>query len=359
MKKICFFSGNIDRTGGTERVGVLIANALVEKNYKISILSYENGMNPVFKVHPNINLYSLHMERNKDFFSRKIMPYVKLNNFLKENPQDILVNIDVLLCIYSIPIKFLRKIKIIAWEHFNFTVDNGVKNRKRARKLAAYFSDLIVVLTKKDLDIYKSNLNIKKRITNIYNPTLPIMNNMIDFQEKENIVLTIGRLTEQKNFKELITIWSELGKRTIGWKLIICGTGDQENALKKQIEDNKLDNIVMEGFCQNIDEYYKKAKIFVMTSIFEGFPMVLVESQTYGLPIVSYDCLTGPSEIIIDNKNGFLIPMNDRSLFKDKLIKLLNNKELRDIFSISAFNDCNRFKIDNIVKKWEDEINNL
>ncbi|MBR3897729.1 MAG: glycosyltransferase family 4 protein [Bacilli bacterium] len=356
MKNICFFSGDISKTGGTERVTLLIANELTRKGYNIAILSYQNGAKPSFDFDERIKFYSLHLEKYKGFLSRKIMPFIELINFNKKHHQDIIINVDVLLANYTLPIKRILKSKIISWEHFNFRSNNGVKNRDYARKLSAKYADYIVVLTKADLKEYQKNLKIKNKIVNIYNP---ISESVKKKSHKQKIVLSSGRFTYAKNFQELIIIWEKIETKSKDWKLVICGSGEEFGEISKIVKDKKLKNVILPGFCKNMEEYYNKASIFVMTSRFEGFPMVLLEAQQHSIPLISYDCFTGPSEIIIDNRNGYLIPYGDNKEYEKKLLYLINNDDKLKQMSDMAYIDCERFSIDEIIKQWEKVINDL
>lgn len=356
MKKICFFSGDISRTGGTERVSLLIASGLSKMDYDISVLSYQNGIKPSFDYDKKIKFYSLHLEKNKGFFSRKIMPYVKLLKFNKKHHQDIIINVDVLLANYTLPIRKFLKSKMISWEHFNYRSNNGTKNRDYARKISAKFADYIVVLTDADLNEYKSMLKVRCPIKRIYNP---VTGKAKKSNLKEKIVLSSGRFTYQKNFQELINIWEKIEFSTNDWKLIICGSGEDYNEISSMIKEKKLKNVILPGFCNNMEEYYKKASIYVMTSRYEGFPMVLLEAQQYSIPLIAYDCFTGPSEIINNGKNGYLIDFGDRDAFKERLLYLMNNKKILENMSKNAYNDCNRFTIDKVVRQWENVIDEL
>ena len=355
--KICFFSGDISRTGGTERVALLIANELARRKYDVNILSMENGISTSFECDRHISLSSLHMEKVKGGIGRKIIPFIRLLVYLKKEKPDILINIDVILCLYSIPLKLFIKTKMVAWEHFNFRSNNGVKNRYRARKLAARFADEIIVLTQADLKEYQKKLNIRHFIDCIYNPSVGDVPN-INFAQRENLVIASGRLTYQKNFLELLKIWRRVEAKHPNWKLIICGSGQDEAELKDFALNNNLKNVIFEGFVRNITEYYKKSKIMVLTSRFEGFPMVLLEGQKAGLPIVSYDCFTGPSEIIINGVDGYLIRQGDQNDFVSKLEMLMTDENLLKAFSRQAQMDSERFDLYKIVDNWESAVIN-
>lgn len=350
-KNICFFINDISSTGGTERITSWIANYLVENGYHITILSYRNGEVSHFKCNDKVKLDSLHLENSNGFIERKIKPYIEVKKFFSNNHFDIIINVDVILCLYTLPLKKMLNAKIIAWEHFNYRSNNGVKNRSRARKLAGSLADGIIVLTQTDKEEYSKNLNLHCPIFVINNP-VEKNNHMKLNENKEKIVIAVGRLTYQKNIQEMITIWNSLGVETSEWKLQIVGSGEEKEILERMITELNIKNVEFMGFTNNPEDYYQKAKVILMTSRYEGMPMVLLEAQSAGLPIISYDCFTGPSEIIIDKRNGFLIPYGDKEVFAKKLFELINNEQLINEFSENSSVDSQRFSIDKIGEKW-------
>lgn len=355
-KKVCFFSGDISRNGGTERVTSLIANGLVNKGYNITILSFQNGEHSFYELDYRIKLYSLHMEKYQGYFKRKITPYTALNRFLKQQQIDIIIDVDVLLSLYTLPQKLFTNIKVISWEHFNF-YSNNLKNRNRARRLAAKFSDLIIVLNKTDMASYRKSIKKIKNIHYIYNPAVCKRETKSDTSGK--VVIAVGRLCFQKNFSALLGIWKRVSQEAKDWNLLIIGSGEEKNELEKRIIDDKIKNVKIIPFTSDIELYYEQASIYVMTSRYEGFPMVLLEAQKKGLPLISFDCPTGPSEIIINNRNGFLIPNNDAEEMKIKMLTLMNDESLRKKMSDNAVKDANRFELDVIINEWCKVLNNF
>ncbi|HBL4988705.1 TPA: glycosyltransferase, partial [Escherichia coli] len=229
----------------------------------------------------------------------------------------------------------------------------GLNSFKKAIQLIKIFSYYIakkvIVLTSHDYNLLTTKYGIKNviQIPNI-NP-FDTSNNIIKpYDQRENIVIAVGRFTEQKNFNELIEIWHEAN--IPNWTLYIIGDGPNKRILEKAIAG--MSSIKMFKTTDEICNYYNAAKIYAMTSLYEGLPMVLIESQSFGIPSVAYDCPTGPAEIITDNVNGFLIPFKNRELFIQKLRKLTSDDNLSNIFSTNAIKNSRKYNADAIIHKW-------
>ncbi|MDM8177221.1 glycosyltransferase [Olivibacter sp. 47] len=244
-------------------------------------------------------------------------------------------------------------IKLFVWEHFNFTVSLNKKMRVYLRKFAARFADTIIVLTQKDVELWKTNLKVRAKIISINNPSpFPISNNK--YKEESTTVIAVGRLKYQKGFDRLLKIWSDFKRiRPNGlWKLQIIGSGPEADKLKEQSMRLGIGSSV--EWIENtahIKRYYENAAFLAMTSRFEGLPMTLIEAQSFGLPIIAYDCLTGPGEVI-SKKSGFLIRNGDDDEFVDKLLLLSQDSSLRNRFSYSAREEVTKFSVRNIVMQW-------
>lgn len=189
-------------------------------------------------------------------------------------------------------------------------------------------------------------------LTAIYNPqAMSVASEKISWTDKLNEVLFVGRLEEQKNVAELIRIWSSINPQ--GWKLNIIGDGSQQSMLETLIDDLDLnDSVVLFGHQDNPQEFYSRAKIFVMTSKYEGFPMTLIECQSFGCVPIIYDSYLAAKEIVENGVNGFLIPFRQKRVFADRLIRLISDKILLQNLSSNSIRKAERFKPDIIMDEW-------
>jgi GalNAc-alpha-(1->4)-GalNAc-alpha-(1->3)-diNAcBac-PP-undecaprenol alpha-1,4-N-acetyl-D-galactosaminyltransferase len=172
---------------------------------------------------------------------------------------------------------------------------------------------------------------------------------------RENIVLTVGRLIKTKNIDRLIKSFVDINLSN--WRLYIVG-GDalgqtQIKMLKNLVNElNAEESVIFAGFQKEIEAFYLKSRIFAFTSSSEGFPNVIGEALASGLPVVSYDCISGPSEMIEDGLNGFLVPVFNDKLFQEKLKLLMVNESLRDAMSTNATNSIKRFNTNTIGEEY-------
>lgn len=349
---VCFFSGDITRSGGTERVSSLVANELV-KNKKINIcfLSlWEEKEQVFFTLHSDINRYVLF---NKPTTGKNILKYIiKIKKFVREQQIDILIDIDGILDVYSIPAVKRTKCKIVSWEQFNYYQNPDGNLRKITRKLAAKNADAIVVLTKEDEGYYKENLEIKHIIRHIYNPII-LRNSQYHYDENSKTIISAGRLTYQKGFDLLVDVAEIVLKKYPDWEWILVGEGEDRLLLENKIKEKGLEErLVLLGNVNNIDEYYEKSSMYVLTSRFEGFGLVLTEAKAHNLPCISFKCSAGPAEIILNEKNGFLVENFSVNDMAEKICKLISDKKLRVEFSKKALQDTEKFEIKKIERQW-------
>lgn len=353
--KICFLIYNISNSAGSERVTSLIANELAKRGNNIHILSICGTNKCHYELHDNIKVHTLFKKTNNiNYKINYFRILAKIYAFYKKNNFDLSIDVFANMSLFSIPIKKKLKFKNITWEHFNFYSHNG--KIKFSRKLSCKYSDALITLTSEDINAYKKNIKkINCYIDYIYNPT-PFCNN--DKSKLDNnIILTVGRLTYQKGYDMLLDAWDIVYKKNKKWKLLIVGTGEEEENLKNKCKKMNLKNISFEGRSSNIENYYKNSSLFVSTSRYEGLPMCMIEAQSYGLPIVSFNCKTGPSEIVDNNKNGFLIDNFDIEELASKILELINNRE--NLIGFSNNINIEKFMMNNIIKKWEYVIKSL
>ena len=173
-----------------------------------------------------------------------------------------------------------------------------------------------------------------------------------------NKIISIGTLIGIKGFERLIRAWSFVEPFSNEYILEIYGEAEDKLNLDSVIKELKLKKVFLRGQVDDMPSVYRRASFFVMSSYYEGLPMVLIESQSFGLPIVSFDCPFGPSEIITNNHDGFLVENGNIELLADKIKYLIKNKNIIEKFSINSLESAKRFTEEKIITQWKELIEN-
>lgn len=351
---VCFFSGDITRSGGTERVSSMIANELVkDEQFHISFLSlWEKKKDTFFFLNKKIERNVLYTREVS--CGRHILGLIwRIHRFVRDKEIDVLIDIDGILDLYSIPALIGTNTKLISWEQFNYYQNPYVNYRKITRKWAARWADAIVVITKEDKGYYKENLKIRHVIRQIYNP-IEERKDKAPYNIDSKIILSAGRLAEQKGFDMLVEVAKIVFEQHPDWIWKIAGEGEQRELLEKKIREYHLEkNVILCGNVSDIDTYYEDAAIYVMTSRYEGFGLVLTEAKTYGLPCISFRCPAGPSEIILDGRNGYLVECFDTEEMAGRICELIKNQWLRQEFSKQSLKGTEKYSLEKVLKEWK------
>lgn len=358
-KKICFFSGDITRGGGTERVATMIANELDRQGeYEVMVLSLvEQAKELFYPLNAQIKHYAL-----GDKWIQPGLGYLplikKVRYFVQEQEIDVLIDIDIVLDVLSLPATKKTKTKVISWEHFNCQYENSVLYRRWILNYSVKRSDYIVTLTERDKETYQKELRRIDRIEVIYNPINELKR--IKKGNREKWLITTGRLVEGKGMQFLVKMAAHLLPEHPDWKWILLGDGVEREFLEQKISEYGLEKqLILKGMVQNVEEYLEKASVYVLTSEHEGLPMVLLEAKTHAVPCVSFDIYTGPAEIIVDGQDGFLIPPFDCEEMEKKIELLMEEEELRQRFSRATQHSLEKFRIHTIIQKWNEVFGKL
>jgi glycosyltransferase involved in cell wall biosynthesis len=274
---------------------------------------------------------------------------------LRKRPPGILIgtrpSLDFLITDLALP-GFLK----VGQEHVNYSV-----RRKPIKKaIRKYFPllDLLLVLTQADLDKYRELFGDSVRVEQVPNAVPPAAGAASSLSG--TTVLAAGRLTPQKGFDRLIPAFALVVERHPDWKLRICGGGPQQKRLQKMIDKRGLSgNIELAGQVDNMPEQMSEAAMFVLSSRFEGFPMVLLEAMGKGLPIVSFDCPTGPREVIEDHVNGLLLPPGDVGALAAAMNEMIEDEELRRRCGQGALATAERYSLEVIGARWDEVLGDL
>lgn len=220
---------------------------------------------------------------------------------------------------------------------------------RNVRRFCSRYLAGIIQQSQKAKEVAERELRCKN-IAVIGNPITSLDRSLIDNAKRENIVVSVGRFIKTKNFDLLIKWFSE---QPTDWKLIILGGDYQYDNCKKLVEElGMVDRIILPGTVNNVRDYLLKSKIFAFTSTSEGFPNVVGEALAAGLPVVSFDCMAGPAEMITNGYNGYLADDFDKQSFCEHLQYLMNNEVERNKMSNNAIESIEKFDSREIALKF-------
>lgn len=370
MKKIVILMLHLG-TGGIENAVSSIANILIKK-YDVHIIStYKVTDKPAFYLNEKIKIeYLINDKPNK----KEFIEALKRKNILKivkESIKSIKLLIlkkykmikkiknlkaDIIISTRDIHNKWLGKygkkdIIKIAQEHNYHNNDNKyIKSIVNSLKNIDYFMP-----TSKELcEFYEKKLiNKKTKVKYIRNSLGDFPKEVSNLKSKN--ILSVGRLSPEKGYLDLIDVYNIIFKTHKDWKLSIVGDGIQKEELNKKIRNLNLENnIKLTGFKnkKELEQISLASSIYVMTSFTESFGLVLIEAESYGIPLVVFDTAKGANEIIEEGKNGFFIEQRDKEKMAKKIIDLINNYELRKKIGNNGRQLSEKYKKEVVAEMW-------
>ena len=344
-------------SGGMERALAIKANWLAAHGCKVFVVTTDQrGLPSAFKMDPSIEFRDLGIDydaNNGASFASKFFSYpfkqfkhrCALANVLHEIKPDITVSM------FCNDAGFLPKIKDgsrkVLEIHFSrfkklqygrkglWALADRWRYGQDARIAARY--DKFVVLTEEDKGYWKGLDNIVV-IPNARTFSLETPSSCAARQ-----VLAVGRYNYQKGFDMLLEAWKKID--TNGWTLRIAGSGDDLGPVPENVVTGPSTDIIQE---------YLDSSIFAMSSRYEGLPMVLLEAQAAGLPIVSFQCKCGPKDVVEDGVTGYLVPEGNTDALASRLKGLMNDEPLRRKMGAAAYTASDRYDLETIMKEWTD-----
>lgn len=339
--------------GGAERVMSIMANYWAEKGRKVTIIT-QRSMKSFYPLHSDVVHKSLNSSRNSgslmEAANSNLKVIVKLLKYLRSNRPDVIISFTTSMNVLCIISGWFLHIPVIISERYNPFKFIPSRPWQIARRLVYPFAQYVVVQSNRSETFFLQFCR-KSRVKIIYNPV-----NKVDShgtpERKDKIILSVGRLNYVKGHDLLIKAFAKSAIR--GWKLYIIGEGKERKELEKTVECLGLeDRVFLPGMSESIGEYYQKCSIFVLSSRAEGFPNCLVEAMSYGLPVISTDCETGPSVIIKHGEDGLLVPNKDINSLSDAMDYLTKNSTVRATLGDAARLSVEKFNVNVIMKQWE------
>jgi len=351
LPTVCFLTGTLNAFAGAERMTAVIANALSERGYRVFVLSLWDRAS-VFPLHEGVEHHALFEER-PSFKRMYFSTVLGIRRFVREHGIDVLVDVDTMLTLFTLPATLGMKVRRIAWEHCHFDEDLGRSTRRLARRLTARTCEAVVVLTERDRLRWMQALQPRCNVACIANP-LPFRFPNGPSPRLGKTVLAMGRLVKAKGFDVLIRAWAIAAAAAPDWNLVIRGEGEERLALTALVRELGLDERVsLPGTCPDASAAYTHASVFCLSSRYEGFGLVLIEAMAFGLPIVSTDCETGPRELIRNGENGILVEAGDPRALAKGLLEVIRDEKLAKALAGNARIVALAYALDDISERWD------
>ena len=349
MRRIAFIVCNISSVGGTERAVINIANTLSKnKDIIITIISMfsSSNDNPGLIISDKVAISHLGLDIRASRRLRSYCHFIRLMYSVdKRKEYDIVIGTTH--AMNSLIAVCMRNIKRVACEH---TIYEACPLGSRiVRRIVYPKLDALVLLTKSEFAKY-TFINDKRKYVipnalsfNVENPAS--LNN--------HVIITAGRLTSVKRYDLLIDLALYIKKELVDWEIRIFGDGECRNDLQNQINSLQLQNyVLLKGNSNNILKELLDSSILVMTSQYEGLPMILIEGQACGLPIVSFDCPEGPRNIVDNGSDGYLIQEGKKEEFVKKVVELAKDIDRRKSFGENAYKASKKYDCDQVAIQW-------
>ncbi|PZS07203.1 MAG: glycosyltransferase family 4 protein [Chloroflexi bacterium] len=350
-------------SGGAERVLSTMANYWAARDWIITVLTWEGqGKRPFYPLDPRViyrplglevaSTNSLHALLNN---ARRV---VALRRAIEITAPQVVISFGDSTNVVSVAAVTGLGVPLIVSERVDPRAGGAPRVWDRLRRWTYPHASRVVVQTQDVLPCFSARVRRRSRI--IPNPVSVPPNPCScagRVEGSEPTVLSMGRLVPQKGFDMLLDAFAQVALRNPNWKLDIWGEGPSRSALEARARALGLeDRVHLCGRTQQPFDVMRRASLFVLSSRFEGFPNVLCEAMACGLPAVSFDCMSGPRDIIRHGVNGILVPPGDVTGLATVLDRLMTDAKERDLLGCRATGVAERFGLDTVMTKWQEII---
>lgn len=375
--KIVYILKSFAIKAGTERVISDKMNFLAEQGYEVTLVTYEQGNHPkAYNLNPSINCVDLNtrfFEIGKYGFFKRMKMYwqlrhqfrIRLQHFLDELQPDVIISTTYSMNLLDIILSVKTNARIIIESHVACYTEKksyGYRNKPVHHFIVSIYdnwmfkkvakAELLVVLTTGDASDWHKYTSCVRVIPN---PITVYPQSVLRHDGSGHRIICVGRLQEQKGFDMLIDAFALIANKCLDWKIDIYGDGPDKLQLIEKIKNNKMDNrIVINPPTNMIYEEYQKSEFFVLSSRFEGFPLVLGEAMSCGIPCVAFNCKYGPEDIIRNNENGLLVENGNIKELSEKILWMIEHVNERLHMGQIAREDIQKCKKEIVMQKWID-----
>lgn len=355
MKRIALFISSLQK-GGSERVMVNLAEYLHKNHYDVILVTQykkemEYDLSPeIRRVYSEPEEHELQGGRIHNFLAR----FMKLRSIWKIYKPDVILSFLGKNNLMAIVTSAFLPSRVAVSVRGEPTMEYEGKLMQFLAKLVFFFADGIVLQTKQASEFFPNI--VRKKAVILPNPINPVFLEKRYIGEREDVIVTAGRLDENKNHAMLIHAFAKIAGEYPTTNLVIYGEGESREKLESLIAEKGLtERISMPGSVTDIAERICKARIFTLTSNTEGMPNSIMEAMALGIPVVSTDCpCGGPATLIEDGVNGLLVPVGDAFALSDAFRKILSDREFAEKIGENAHNIAQNMNPDKVNSEWEE-----
>ena len=355
--RITLFSPALS-AGGAERVLSLLANALAAEGHDITLITLADSATDFFSVAPEIRRVGLAAQSMSggllDALRNNTRRIRQLRSALHDSNPEVLIafcdqaNVLALLASRGLPCRVIVSERTDPSRHDIGRLWSGL------RRFVYPWADTVVVQTEAVADWLRRQIP-RARVTVIPNPVLPppVTKQVDSALSRSPVIIGMGRLSHEKGFDRLLSAFAAVSPGFPDWRLDLLGDGPLREALQREAEQLGIAERV--SFLGNVAEpagHLAAADLFVLPSRYEGFPNALLEAMAAGLPVLAFDCPSGPGAIIRPNVDGVLVPADDVPALQEQMAKLMADAGERQRLGRAAIEVLDRFGLPNLLKQW-------
>jgi len=356
--------------GGAERVTVNNANAWIARGDKVTIITLAPITEDFYTLDPQIRRIGLNLFGSSSSSVSGTIANIRrvwcLRRNLKKLKPDVFIGMETSASILAILASWRMPWCVVLSERIHPPMMPVSAIWGRLRRWTYPHASVVLALTEESREWL---------IRNCPGSNVAVIPNAVQFPlldgdscfdpdqilpENRRIILAVGRLAPQKGFDMLVKAFGQIASSHSGWDLVILGEGEERKNLLSEISNMGLSNrIFLPGAAGNISQWYERADLFVMSSRFEGFPCTLIEAMAHRLAVVSFDCDTGPRDIIRHEIDGVLVTSGDVPALASILSQLIKDEVLLKRYATQAVEVRDRFSMDRILNLWDEVIGDI
>lgn len=362
MSRILFLVSSMEG-GGAERVAALLCNHWVAQGHEVILMPTFSGRGDcVYPLDGRVRLDFLadHVSSKRRSLLNKIRRYQALRRAMRKLQPDVIVSFLPHVNVAAVLAAWGLQIPVIVSERTYPPARTVGKLLEVTRRVVYPRATAVVMQTELGLAWLNECCPLATGRV-IPNPAVyplpvgtPVVSTAAIVKDTRRVMLAVGRLSREKGFDRLLSAFSDVAKLYPEWDLVILGEGPEREYLESMRQEFRLsDRVFLPGRAGNLGDWYERGELYVMSSHFEGFPNTLIEAMAHGLPVVSFDCKTGPSDIVREGVDGFLIPPPEGAKGLAKAIGcLMGDEQKRFAMGQAAMLVRERFSEVNVVSEW-------